>query len=62
MTVRGRPLPDGFWTMSTPEVTRSVLGMVLVSHIGGERTAGRIVEAEAYLKDDPASHSSRGIT
>jgi len=62
LTVRGRPLPDGFWTMSTPEVTRSVLGMVLVSDIGGERTAGRIVEAEAYLKDDPASHSSRGIT
>jgi DNA-3-methyladenine glycosylase len=33
------------------------LGLVLVSEVGGRKTAGRIVETEAYLgPDDPASH------
>jgi DNA-3-methyladenine glycosylase len=33
------------------------LGHVLVSEVGGRKTAGRIVETEAYLgPDDPASH------
>jgi DNA-3-methyladenine glycosylase len=33
------------------------LGHVLVSEVGGRKTAGRIVETEAYLgRDDPASH------
>jgi DNA-3-methyladenine glycosylase len=51
--------PDGFFTRSSPEVARGLLGARIVSTIGGQRTAGVIVETEAYLgPDDPASHAA----
>lgn len=43
-------------------LARYLIGKVLVSDAGGERTAGRIVEVEAYLTGDPASHAFRGMT
>ena len=55
----GPILKRSFYARTTIEVARGLLGKVLVHG----RTAGIIVETEAYLGgDDLASHSARGIT
>lgn len=52
-----------FFEGETAEVARRLLGSTLVRVAGGRRTAGRIVEVEAYRgADDPASHAYMGMT
>ncbi len=57
---RQSDLTPEFFLADTVLLAQRLLGMILVSDIGS-RTAGIIVETEAYLgPSDPASHCSRG--
>ena len=59
-TGRAATLPVSFFARPADVVARELLGTLVVSTLGGQRTVGRIVETEAYLGyDDPASHGYR---
>ncbi len=57
--IRLVPLPRRFYRRPAPLVAADLLGCLLVSRRGPTVTAGRIVEAEAYLgPEDAASHAA----
>ena len=51
-----------FYQDSTIEVAKKLLGNLFVRIDKGQVIAGKIVEVEVYLPDDPASHSYKGKT
>ena len=60
---RVRPLRTGFYNRDPRQVARDLLGKVLVRELDGQRMAGRVVEAEAYLgTGDAAAHAAAGLT
>jgi DNA-3-methyladenine glycosylase len=56
-------LPSSFYGRPTLEVLDDIIGKVLVHEARGVRTAGVIIEAEAYVgESDPACHAAPGPT
>ncbi|MFA6456040.1 MAG: DNA-3-methyladenine glycosylase [Bacteroidota bacterium] len=55
-------LPRSFYTRNTLTVAKELLGKILVRKVGKVLLTGIVVETEAYLYNDPASHSFRGMT
>ena len=56
-------LPSSFYSRPTIDVAVDLIGKVVVRPLGRGRTAGMIVETEAYIgEDDLACHASKGRT
>ncbi|GAB4092716.1 DNA-3-methyladenine glycosylase [Flaviaesturariibacter terrae] len=57
-------LPVSYYEHHDPvALARDLIGKLLITEFGGERTSGRIVETEAYRgTEDRASHAFRGRT
>ncbi len=56
-------LPSDFYDRPTLDVLADLVGKILVHDVRGRRTAGVIVEAEAYIgESDPACHAAPGPT
>lgn len=63
MLPAGQVLGSDFFARDTLEVSRELLGKVLVREVNGTVRWGRLVEVEAYCgPDDRAAHSWRGLT
>jgi DNA-3-methyladenine glycosylase len=52
----------GFFDRPADQLARDLLGATLTVRFGKDVRSARIVETEAYVRNDPASHAFRGPT
>ena len=57
-----KSLAKSFFKQDTLEIAKALLGCYLINNTKEGKVIGRIVETEAYLANDPASHSFKGKT
>lgn len=57
-----KTLKRSFFERTTIEVAPELLNKIIIIRSGKKEKKGVIVEVEAYTKDDPACHASRGKT
>ena len=57
-----RPLPDEFFDRDAQLLARALLGKVIRHRQGPYWLAARIIETEAYYREEKGSHSSLGYT
>lgn len=57
-----RPFARSFYDRPTANVARELIGAWLIAPRGRGYQVARIVETEAYVRGDPASHAFRGRT
>lgn len=55
-------LPRSFYQRDTVLVAQELLGKQIIRKVNNKIVSGIIVETEAYMMDDPASHAYRGKT
>lgn len=60
--MQSRKIYGSFFRKSTISVAKNLLGTYLVHKTSKGKIIGKIVETEAYLFDDPASHSFKGLS
>jgi DNA-3-methyladenine glycosylase len=53
-------LSSAFYEQDTITVAKELLGKYIIHETSGGITAGKIVETEAYISNDPANHASKG--
>ncbi|RJQ31357.1 MAG: DNA-3-methyladenine glycosylase [Actinobacteria bacterium] len=55
-------LDKSFYQQKTLEVTRDLIGKLIIVNSNGSKIVAKIVETEAYTENDPACHANKGMT